>query len=99
MGYCLIMSSNDGCDGCDVLYSLMISNIPFPSFKKSEWVKNHQKQVLMMIFLIFGTLFIYEEVMIPLIITIYVISSIVYWLTHLDKFKGIFDWSNGNEAE
>jgi CDP-diacylglycerol---serine O-phosphatidyltransferase len=79
--------------------ALMISNIPFPSFKKSEWVKNHQKQVLMIIFLIFGTLFIYEEVMIPLIITIYVISSIVYWLTHLDKFKGIFDWSNSNEAE
>lgn len=72
---------------------LMISNIPFPSFKKSEWVRKHKKQVLMIIFLIFASLFIYEEVMIPAIITFYVMASLVYWLTHLKKFKGIFDWS------
>ena len=38
--------------------ALMISNIPFPSFKKSEWVKNHKKQVLMVIFMIMASLFI-----------------------------------------
>jgi CDP-diacylglycerol---serine O-phosphatidyltransferase len=79
--------------------ALMISNIPFPSFKKSEWVKNHRKQVLMVIFLIMASLFIYEEIMIPTIITIYVIASLIYWMTHLKKFEGIFDWKDEPEIE
>lgn len=82
--------------------ALMISNIPFPSFKKSEWVKNHKKQVLMVIFLIFASLFIYEEVMIPLIISFYVLSSLIYYATHLKRFEGIFDWSEepeGNDSK
>lgn len=78
---------------------LMISNIPFPSFKKSEWVKSHKKQVLMVIFLIFATLFIYEEVMIPTLITFYVVASLLYWATHLKKFHGIFEWSEESETE
>jgi CDP-diacylglycerol--serine O-phosphatidyltransferase len=76
---------------------LMVSNIPFPSFKKSEWVKNHKKQVLMVIFLIITSVFLYEEVMIPFIITFYVSASLIYWLTHLKKFEGIFDWSEEPE--
>jgi CDP-diacylglycerol--serine O-phosphatidyltransferase len=78
---------------------LMISNIPFPSFKKSEWVKKHKKQVLMIIFLIFASLFIYEEVMIPVIITFYVVASLAYYVTHRRKFEGIFDWSEEPESE
>jgi CDP-diacylglycerol--serine O-phosphatidyltransferase len=79
--------------------ALMISNIPFPSFKKSEWVKNHKKQVLMVIFMIIASLFIYEEVMIPVIITFYVLASLIYWMTHLKKFEHIFDWSEEPETE
>jgi CDP-diacylglycerol--serine O-phosphatidyltransferase len=79
--------------------ALMISNIPFPSFKKSEWVKNHKKQVLMVIFMIMASLFIYEEVMIPVIITFYVVASLIYWMTHLKKFEHIFDWSEEPETE
>lgn len=73
---------------------LMVSSIPFPSFKKSEWVRTHKKHVLMIIFLIFASLFINEEIMIPAIITFYVVASLVYWLTHLKKFEGIFDWTD-----
>lgn len=79
--------------------ALMISNIPFPSFKKSEWVKNHRKQVLMIIFLIIASLFIYEEIMIPAIISFYVVASLIYWMTHLKKFQGIFDWKDEPEVE
>jgi len=79
--------------------ALMVSNIPFPSFKKSEWVRLHKKQVLMLIFLIFASLFIYEEIMIPAIITCYVGASLIYWVTHLKKFEGIFDWSEDLEIE
>jgi CDP-diacylglycerol--serine O-phosphatidyltransferase len=76
---------------------LMISNIPFPSFKKSDWVKKNKKQVLMVIFLILGSLFIYEEVMIPIIITFYVVISLLYFLTHRKKFEGIFEWHEESE--
>ncbi len=72
--------------------ALMISNIPFPSFKNSDWVRKHKKQVLMIIFLIIASLFIYEEVMIPFIITLYVVASLLYFLTHRKKFEGIFEW-------
>lgn len=78
---------------------LMISNIPFPSFKNSEWVKNHKKQVLMVIFLVAASLFIYEEIMIPAIITFYVIASLGYFLTHRQRFEGIFEWKDEMEAE
>lgn len=78
---------------------LMISNIPFSSFKNSEWVKKHKKQTLMIIFLIIASLFIYEEVMIPIIITSYVILSLAYFLTHRQKFAGIFAWKNEPEDD
>ena len=76
-----------------LFYSLlMISNFPFPSFKKSDWVRKHKKQVLFIIFLLLASLFIYEKIMIPLITTFYVIASITYALFHKKKLEGIFDW-------
>ena len=78
--------------------ALMISNIPFPSFKNSEWAKQHKKQVLMVIFLILASVFIFEEVMIPVIITSYVVLTLAYYLTHRKKFEGIFEWKEEPEA-
>ena len=51
----------------------------------------------MVIFLIITSVFLYEEVMIPFIISFYVSASMIYWLTHLKKFEGIFDWSEEPE--
>jgi CDP-diacylglycerol--serine O-phosphatidyltransferase len=79
--------------------ALMISNIPFTSFKNSEWVTRHKKQFLMMIFLIIASLFIYEEIMIPVIITAYVAISLIYFITHRAKFQGIFEWKEDPELE
>jgi CDP-diacylglycerol--serine O-phosphatidyltransferase len=78
--------------------ALMISSIPFPSFKNSEWVKNHKKQVLMIIFLVAASLFIYEEIMIPAIITFYVLATLGYYVTHKEKFAGIFEWKEEPES-
>ncbi|MEX0799328.1 MAG: CDP-diacylglycerol--serine O-phosphatidyltransferase [Bacteriovoracaceae bacterium] len=76
-----------------VFYSLlMISNMPFPSFKNSAWVRINKKKVLFLIFLIVSSLFIYEQVMIPIIITLYVLSSLIYVAFHRDKFQNVFDW-------
>ncbi len=79
--------------------ALMISNIPFSSFKNSNWVKNHKKQVLMLIFVILASLFIYEEIMIPIIITLYVVGSLLYFATHRKKFEGIFSWKEEPDLE
>jgi CDP-diacylglycerol---serine O-phosphatidyltransferase len=78
---------------------LMISSIPFPSFKNSDWAKKNKKKVLMIIFLIMGSLFINEEVMIPVIISGYVLGSLIYFLTHRKKFEGIFEWKEEPDLE
>jgi len=76
-----------------IIYSfLMVSNIPFPSFKKSEWVKRNKRKVLLLLFIVASSLFIYEELMIFVIVSIYVVASFIYTLTHKDKFKNIFNW-------
>lgn len=72
--------------------TLMISNIPFTSFKDSTWVRKNKKKVLFLIFMIISSLFIYEEVMIPVIMTLYVLVSLFVVVTNKKKFDGIFDW-------
>jgi CDP-diacylglycerol--serine O-phosphatidyltransferase len=77
----------------------MISSVPFPSFKNSQWVKNNKKQVLMIIFLVLASLFAYEEIMVLVLITFYVFSSLLYVAFNKEKFAGIFDWKNDPEQE
>ena len=76
---------------------LMISNIPFVSFKKSDWVRRYKKRVLFIIFLILIALFTYEEVMVGVLITSYVLGNLIYYILNLSKFKGVFDWESENE--
>lgn len=84
-----------------MFYSLlMISNFPFPSFKNSTWVRDHKKQVLFIIFILLASLFIYEKIMIPLIITFYVLASIIYAFFRKKQLQGIFDWdAEAEESE
>ena len=73
---------------------LMISNIPFNSFKKSEWVKSHKKRVLLMIFITIALTFTYEYVMISLILITYVIGSLIYFYKHKSELENLFQWSS-----
>lgn len=83
-----------------LLYALlMISNVPFPSFKSSDWVKKNKRKVLFIIFTLIISIFLWEEVMIFTIITGYIFGSILYRLTHKDKFKDIFNWEDPLENE
>lgn len=83
-----------------VLYALlMISNIPFPSFKKSEWMRRRKKTVLALIFLLLSLTFLYEEVMIISIITAYVIGSIVYFLRTRKQVDEVFDWETDKDSD
>lgn len=83
-----------------VFYSLlMISSISFPSFKNSPFVKKHKKAVLAIIFLILALIFIYEEIMVGIIITLYVFLSLVYFFATGGKFADIFHWKGERESD
>lgn len=78
---------------------LMISNIPFCSFKNSEWVRIHRKRVLVIIFLLVAFILTYEEIMLIVLINIYVLGSLVYFLINKGKLKDIFLWKNEIDEE
>lgn len=71
---------------------LMISNIPFTSFKNSSWVRKNKRKVLFIIFILISSLFIYEEVMIPILMTLYILVSLVFVMLNRKKFESVFDW-------
>jgi len=73
---------------------LMISNIPFNSFKKSEWVRLHKKRVLFLIFSMGILTFVKEQIMIGLIINLYVFASLIYFLKNKGELKDMFQWKS-----
>jgi CDP-diacylglycerol--serine O-phosphatidyltransferase len=75
---------------------LMISNIPFPSFKSSPWLKKNKKQVLVLIFAIIGSILLYEKLMILVVISTYVFVSIIHAFMNR-KTVEVFDWPNDEE--
>jgi CDP-diacylglycerol--serine O-phosphatidyltransferase len=78
---------------------LMISNIPFNSFKKSEWVRRHKKRVLFTIFLLMILTFVKEQIMIGLIINTYVLASLIYFLRNKGALKDMFHWKSEDDEE
>ncbi len=78
---------------------LMISNIPFSSFKNSTWIKKNKRKVLFIIFILICGVFLYEEIMIFIIISLYVIGSILYRIIYRNRFKDVFDWDDQAEVE
>ncbi len=78
---------------------LMVSNIPFNSFKKSSWVQSHKKQVLLAIFIIMALTFTYEHIMIGGVILVYVVLSILYFLKNYQTMKTFFQAKDGLEFE
>jgi CDP-diacylglycerol--serine O-phosphatidyltransferase len=77
---------------------LMVSNIPFPSFKNSEWVRKNKRKILFILILAASALFIYEELMFFVVISLYVLASFLYALTHRSQMKDIFQWEDEENA-
>ncbi|MCY4645159.1 MAG: CDP-diacylglycerol--serine O-phosphatidyltransferase [Bacteriovoracales bacterium] len=78
-----------------VLYStLMISNIPFPTLKGDDSFKEgrYQKYIFLLIIAILVSLFVYGEIVIGVVITIYVFISLGYFLINRGKCRDIFNW-------
>ena len=83
-----------------LFYSLlMVSNIPFPSFKKSEWVRKHKRKIFFLLLVVASALFMWEEVMLFVVVSVYVLSSLGYRLTHKEKFNDIFNWEENQGHE
>lgn len=78
---------------------LMISNIPFNSFKNSKWVKAHKRQTLLIVFLLFSLLFIYEQLMVGVYISLYVGGSLVYFFINKGQLSDIFKLQEGPDDE
>ena len=73
----------------------MISNIPFNSFKNSPWVKKHRKAVLIIIFLILGSAFIYETIMVGAVVGIYVFGTLLhFFLIKGGRFEDVVHWTH-----
>ena len=73
---------------------LMITNIPFPSFKDSDLVRKHKFKILFLMITLASSLFIYEELMIFIVVSVYILGSLLYILTHKVKFKNFFEWED-----
>jgi CDP-diacylglycerol--serine O-phosphatidyltransferase len=73
---------------------LMISNIPFNSFKSSPWVKEHKKSVLFIIFLLLSLVFIFEHYALFSIMTLYVLISLIYFFVNKGELKNVFNWKS-----
>ena len=78
-----------------VFYSiLMISNLPFCSFKDSHWIRKYKKGVLILIFLLLALLFSYYKFMIIVLMTSYVVGSMIHYLRHKGEISEIFAWES-----
>jgi CDP-diacylglycerol--serine O-phosphatidyltransferase len=77
----------------------MISNIPFNSFKKSEWVKRHKKRVFFIIIMLGILTAVKEQIMISLLINIYVFASLIYFIKNKGALQNMFQWKGEEDDE
>ncbi len=75
---------------------LMITNVPFCSFKKSSWIREHRKKTLLVLFVIVGLTFSYYKYMLALVLFSYAIISVLYYIKNRKKFGEAFDWADDN---
>ncbi len=78
---------------------LMISNIPFNSFKNSVWVRSHKKRVLFIIFLLFILTLLKEQIMIGSLILTYVLASLLYFFKNKGALEDMFQWKSEEDDE
>lgn len=76
---------------------LMVSSIPFPSFKNSAWIQKRQRLSLFIIMCLITFVFLYEEVVLSLIISSYVSISMIYFLINYKTLSKLMVWDE--EAE
>ena len=66
---------------------LMISKIPFNSFKKSTFVKDHLNFLLLIFVLLVCVVVVYEKIAIFTLVQIYTFGSLGYYIMNRGRFK------------
>lgn len=83
-----------------IFYSLlMVSSVPFPSFKKAPWVRRNKRGVFLGLIIIIGLTLSFEFIMIFLGISVYVLGSIYWFAVKFGNFKDLFQLQNEAEDE
>jgi CDP-diacylglycerol--serine O-phosphatidyltransferase len=78
---------------------LMISNIPFYSFKGADVLKKHKKKIFFGFMLFVVVIYIYEHLILGPLIVLYVLGCLTYYFTHKGELKNMFHWEGEKESE
>lgn len=76
---------------------LMISTIPFPSFKNSSWVRSHLRFCLFLLFMLLALFVIYETIMLSIYISVYLVGTLLYLIINLKKIRSHYQDEGNNE--
>jgi len=76
---------------------LMISNIPFCSFKNSQYIREHKRKVLFLMFILGVATFTYYTYMFFINMAVYIFASIVYYVINRKQEGDVFEWKSDKE--
>ena len=76
---------------------LMVTNIPFNSFKDSKWAHKHKRSMLFICFIIAILTFIYYRIMFAIGMLLYTLSSLVIYFKRRGEFENFFPWREEDE--
>ncbi len=77
---------------------VMITTIPFPSFKKSPWVQKHKKSTFLIILSTLFLLFTYEKVMVFINVTTYMVLSLIHYIIKRNELGDVFELEEESNA-
>ncbi len=76
---------------------LMVTTIPFHSFKDGQLIRNHKRMLLFVFFLGAALTVVYYRVMFALGMALYVFISLGFYFYKMKEFGDAFQWSEESE--
>jgi CDP-diacylglycerol--serine O-phosphatidyltransferase len=76
---------------------LMITTVPFYSFKNSAFIKKHRKLSLFVLFISVALMTSYYQVMIAIVMLCYAATSLIYYLKNRKNIVDAFEWTDEND--
>lgn len=77
---------------------LMITTIPFCSFKNSDFVRRHRRAMLFFFFVGAALTVTYYRIMFAVGMTTYVLASLIYYVYKIKEFGDAFEWSEDSDS-
>ncbi len=77
---------------------LMVTTIPFHSFKDGQLIGKHKRMFLFIFFLIAALTVVYYRIMFAVGMTAYVVFSLGFYLYKMKEFGDAFQWSEESES-